>query len=88
MHLEGLADSADISDALVIDVQIGSDLYWSRVTGRIIRGDSGLTAIHTKVGWVLFGPVNQQEVTVNHSLVSAHTLKADVYPVELSMETA
>ena len=41
--------------------------------GRIIHGDSGPTAIHTEVGWVLSGPVNQQEVTVNLLLVSAET---------------
>ena len=88
-HLEGLdlADSADTCDTLEIDVLIGSDVYWNLVTGRIIRGNSGPTAIHTKVGWVLSGPVDQQDVTVNLSLVSAHTLRIDTYSVETSLDS-
>jgi hypothetical protein len=54
-HLIGidLADSADASDALEVDVLIGSDWYWNLATGRIIRGRSGPIAIHTKIGWVI-----------------------------------
>ena len=86
-HLIGLelADSADISDALEMDVLIGSDMYWSLVTGRITEGDNRPTAIHTKVGWVLSGPVDQQGVMVNLSLASAHTLKVDAYPDKSSL---
>ena len=53
--------------------------------GQVIRGDSGPTAIHTKVGWILSGPANHLEVAVNLALASTHTLKIDVHP---SMETA
>ena len=86
-HLIGLelADSAEVSDVLEIDMLIGSDSYWSLVTGQVIRGDSGPTAIHTKVGWILSGPANHLEVAVNLALASTHTLKIDVHP---SMETA
>ena len=61
-HLLGLelADSADVSDVLEFDMLIGSDTYWDLVTGKIIRGRSGPTAIHTKVGWVLSGPADRQ----------------------------
>ena len=47
-HLLGLelADSADAEDVLEVDVLIGSDLYWSLVTGGVRRGRSGPTAIH------------------------------------------
>ena len=62
-----LADTADASDKLEVDVLIGSDLYWNLVTGRVIRGKSGPIAIHTKVGWVLSGPISNHEVTVSHS---------------------
>ena len=56
-HLLGLelADSTDAEDVLEVDVLIGSDLYWSLVTGGVRRGRSGPTAIHTKVAWM--GPV-------------------------------
>ena len=87
-HLLGLdlADSANIADSLEVDVLIGSDSYWSLVTGRIVRGKSGPTAIHTKVGWILSGPVDQQEVTTNLSLTSTHTLRIDAYPVGSSLD--
>ena len=50
-----LADYAAEDSTLHVDVLIGSDYYWDLVTGNICRGDSGLTAIHTKLGWVLSG---------------------------------
>ena len=88
VHLLGLdlADSANITDSLEVDVLIGSDSYWSLVTGRIVRGKSGHTAIHTKVGWILSRPVEQQEVTTNLSLTSVHTLRVDAYPVGSSLD--
>ena len=35
-----LADSADIGDTLKIDLLIGSDIYWSLATGKVIKGSS------------------------------------------------
>lgn len=83
-HLIGLklADSAETSDVLEIDLLIGSDSYWKMVTGRVVRGDSGPTAIHTRV---VSGPADHLEVAVNLTFASAHALKIDVCP---SMETA
>ena len=42
-HLQGmdLADTAEITDSLEIDLLIGSDVYWSFVTGKVIRGIAG-----------------------------------------------
>ena len=62
-HLSGLllADSisADENESNVeVDVLIGADYYWHFLTGAIKRGESGPTALQTKVGWVLSGPVN------------------------------
>ena len=87
-HLIGLelADSADTSDALEVDVLIGSDWYWNLATGKVIRGRSGPIAIHTKVGWVLSGPTNHREVAVNLTVTSTHALKIDTCPLELSLE--
>ena len=81
-----LADSADPSDTLEIDVLIGSDHYWELVTGRVVRGEGGPTAIHTKVGWVLSGPMDCQDVTVNLTLASSHTLKVDTFSAEPSLD--
>ena len=51
-----LADSSRVGEELQIDALFGSDHYWQLVTGQIIQGDSGPTAIHTHLGWVLSGP--------------------------------
>ena len=61
-HLSGLllADSisADENENNVeVDVLIGADYYWHFLNGAIKRGESGPTALQTKVGWVLSGPV-------------------------------
>ena len=52
-----LADSSWVGEELQIDVLIGSDHYWQLATGKVIQGQSGPTAIHTRLGWVLSGPV-------------------------------
>ena len=86
-HLSGLelADSADPNDVLDVDVLIGSDWYWSLVTGKIVRGKTGPIAIHSKVGWILSGPSNDQ-VTVSLTLTSTHTLKIDTFVAEPSLD--
>jgi hypothetical protein len=48
-----LADFSDGSSSLEVDILIGSDYYWSLVTGEVCRGNSGPIAIQT---WVLSGP--------------------------------
>jgi len=52
-----LADFSRVGDELQVDALIGSDHYWQLVTGEVIHGQSGPTAIHTHLGWVLSGPV-------------------------------
>ena len=52
-----LADYCAKSETLKVDMLVGSDYYWNLVTGHTIRGTQGPTAIHTKLGWVLSGPV-------------------------------
>ena len=78
-HLAGLTLADDCEGEADIDMLVGTDQYWNFVTGRPIRGDSGPTAIHTKLGWVLSGPVHYQapsSTTVN--LTSTHLLKCQV----------
>ena len=48
-----LADFSDTSSSLRVDILIGSDYYWSLVTGEICHGDSGPIAIHTKLAPLL-----------------------------------
>ena len=70
-HWLELADPAKMSDVIEIDVLIGSDVYF--VSGEVIREDCGPTAIHTKVGWILLEPMKPLGVSVNLTLMSAHT---------------
>ena len=58
-HIEGLAlaDEFDDQGSDAIDILIGSDFYWSFITGDTIRGDHGPTAVSSKLGWLLSGPV-------------------------------
>ena len=81
-HLIGLkfAHSAEASNVLEIDVLIGSDSHWNLVTGQVLRGDSGPTAIHMKVLWIVSGPVMHLDVSVNLTIASTHILKIDVCP--------
>ena len=78
-HLLGidLADSADVGDVLEVGMLIGSDFYWSLVTGSVRWGRNGPMAVHTKIGWILSGPVDQQEVSVNLTLAATHALRID-----------
>ena len=69
-----LADSSSVGDELHIDALIGSDHYWQLVTGRVVRGDSGPTAIHTHLGWVLSGPVGGTSDNNHSNLHSSHSL--------------
>ena len=86
-HLLGLelADTADASDTLETDMLIGSDCYWSLVTGRIIKGENGPTAIHTKARWVLSGPADQPGVTL--TFTTTHTLNIETHsPLEENLD--
>ena len=53
-----LADHTDTDGPDSIDVLIGSDHYWDIVTGDVVRGD-GPVAVHSKLGWLLSGPLQQ-----------------------------
>lgn len=72
------ADPADTSSGLEVDILIGSDYYWSLVTGEICHSDNGPIAIRTRLGWVLSGPTSlgtPEASSVN--LITTHVLRAD-----------
>jgi hypothetical protein len=60
-----------------LDILIGSDYYWQLVTGHVIHGDDGPTAMHTKLGWVLSGPVKgtPPDSHSNVNIGSTHVLR-------------
>ena len=61
LHLQGLplADYLRGDEGLEIDVMLGADYYWTVVQNHVVRGElHGPVAIHTRLGYVLSGPVN------------------------------
>ena len=77
-HLQGLklADNSFGHSELEIDLLVGADIYWTFITGRIIRGEYGPTAVESHVGWILSGPscfLNLQATFTN--LSQTHVLK-------------
>ena len=66
---------------MAIDMLISSDYYWDLITGETIRREGGPVAIHTKLGWVLSGPVDSQEETTELAcLITTHSLRVDCLP--------
>ena len=58
-HLKGLQLARPITEneSFEISVLIGADYYWSFVQDHVIRGD-GPTAVQSKLGYLLSGPVS------------------------------
>ena len=74
-----LADSADGSSCLPVDILIGCDHYWDLVTWSICRSEGRPVAIHTKLGWVLSGPTlspSTASCTSTH-ITTTHLLQVD-----------
>ena len=51
-----LADSS-INDKDSIDVLVGSNYYWTTVTGDLRRGEEGPVSVSSNFGWLFLGPV-------------------------------
>ena len=63
--------------------------YCSLVSGSVVRGEPSVTAIETKLGWVLSGPIPEgtQVNRQQSNLVITHVLKSAVKPVDVINET-
>ena len=72
-----LADPSVGTGQVEPDVLIGSDYYWDLITGETIRGNSGPVAVHTKLGWVLSGPVSSTGTTERSANLITHVLRVD-----------
>lgn len=76
-HISGLelADPGVDGGDVQIDLLIGCDHYWEIVTGRVVRGTNGPTAIETRLGWVLSGPAEDPREDTTISFVTTHLLR-------------
>ena len=72
-----LADYCAEGETLNVHILVGSGYYWTLVTGHTIRGTQGPTALYTKLGWVLSGPVSCRNPggLQRSNLVANHVLK-------------
>ena len=78
-YLAGL-DSSNLEDNLDIGILIGADQYWKLVTGKIRQEGTGPTAVETKLGWVLSGPVpgvSHGGTCTSVNFASTHVLKVE-----------
>ena len=76
-----LAHAVTEDDTFRIELLIGADQYWNIVEDEVIRGE-GPTAVKSKVGYLLSGPVNGERSHSNASvmkvLVSHKTEEVDI----------
>ena len=64
-HLDGL-ELADFNSCdSSIDILVGADHYWDIVTGDVIHGGNGPTAVSSKLGWLLSGLSKQPQSNSN-----------------------
>ena len=66
-HVEGL-DLADTGEGeLEVDLLIGSNFYWSVLTGKVLKGNGcGPVALESKVGWILSGSLGKSIPSKQH----------------------
>ena len=78
-----LEDSIGNGEVVNFDILIGLDHYWNVVSGEVVRGSNGPTAVYSKLGWLLSGPVESSSTTlVTHVLTSG--VKVGQQKVELN----
>ena len=63
-----------------VDILVGLDQYWKLVTGEVVHCLNGPTAVYTRLGWVLSGPVQgSPSGTSSVNLITTHSLWVDAY---------
>ena len=74
-HLQGLklAHPVGTSEKFDISLLIGADHYWQVVGNHIVRG-KGPTAMESKLGYLLSGPLSQQIQSTNTMVFHTQTL--------------
>ena len=62
-HLKGLKLAHPVSSGnFEINLLVGADFYWDIVQDKIIRGDGGPTAVQSRLGYLLSGPLKSKRV--------------------------
>lgn len=80
-HLHGLDIGDNYNDEHgTIDILIGMDYYWHFIDGDCVRGESGPTAMNSKFGWILSGPLYIED-SVNCGCVVTNLIISDREPL-------
>ena len=81
------SDYSQGGNNLEVDILVGLDQYWKLVTGKVVRCLNGPTAVHTRLGWVLSGPVLGSPPDVSSvNLITTHSLRVDAYQQQTESE--
>ena len=89
-HLRGIELAAMVCDSepIEFDVLIGLDHYWDIVTGEVIRGSSGPTAVHSHLGWILSGPtVTESDSIMMRTLATGIEIAEDKSRLEKQLRS-
>ena len=78
-QLQSLDFTTDLTKCNQIkpDVLIGSDLYWSLLTGEMIKSKDGPVALDSQLGWILSGPIVVREGMRPRTTLVTHVLRVD-----------
>ena len=69
-HLQGLQLADECDQPRDVDILVGFNLYWNIVTGDVVKAQEGPTAVGSKLGWLLLGPMNSLEPSpVSHTCI-------------------
>ena len=59
------------------EILIGSDQYWTLLTGEVMKSEGGLVALNSRLGWILSGPVAVKKAVCNQAALITHVLRVD-----------
>ena len=77
----------------IVDILIGAQDYWNFIEQKTVRGTNGPTALASKLGYILSGPVESKFVksvkstSSNNNIVSTHFLKVEAEILEKTFVT-
>ena len=74
-HLKDIDFASDLEhdSQFSPDILLGSDQYCTL----LIKSTSGLVAVNSQLGWILFGPVVVMEAMSQHTALITHVLRVD-----------
>ena len=59
------------------DILLGSDQYWSLLTGEVIKSNNGPVALNSHLGWILSGPVAVRGTPMQGTTLVTHVLRVE-----------